>query len=111
MALRFLCTLGLLAGVVGAVATAPPEQLYAQTCVACHGESGKGVIPGMPDMTARGGPLASESDAELLLSILNGVKSSRSPIAMPPKDGNPALTEADAKVLVSYLREGFGSRQ
>jgi len=88
---------------------APPEQLYAQTCVACHGANGKGVIPGMPDLTARSGPLASKSDSELVSSIMAGVKTSRSPIAMPPKGGNPALTEADAVALVAYLRRRFGS--
>jgi mono/diheme cytochrome c family protein len=107
MTLRLLCTLGLIAGLAGAAAAAPPEQLYAQTCVACHGVNGKGVIPGMPDMTARGGPLASKSEAELVRSILNGVQSTRSPIAMPPKGGNPALTEADAAALVKFLRVRF----
>lgn len=78
--------------------------LFRQTCVACHGADGKGAIPGVPDLTRKDGPLAVKSDAQLIESILKGFQSKGSPMAMPPKGGNPQLTPEDAAALVTYLR-------
>lgn len=92
----------------GAVAgAAEPESLYNQTCIACHGGNGKGALPGVPDFTTDKGPLSLKSDADLAGSILNGYQSPGSPMAMPAKGGNPALTEEDAVALVHFLREKF----
>lgn len=74
--------------------------LYEATCIACHGANGQGTIPGVPDLKSR----MAKSDPELIASILNGYQSKGSPMAMPAKGGNPALTEADAAALVQYLR-------
>jgi cytochrome c5 len=41
-------------------------------------------------------------------SILEGKQTAGSPLAMPPKGGNPNLTEADARALVVFLRAEFG---
>jgi cytochrome c5 len=84
-----------------------PEALYGRTCIACHGANGKGAVPGVPDLTSAKGPLAVKSNAELVKSVLNGLQSPRSPIAMPPKGGNPTLTDSDALALVEYMRERF----
>jgi hypothetical protein len=32
--------------------------VYDETCVACHGPDGTGVLPGVPDFTSKSGPLA-----------------------------------------------------
>jgi len=37
-------------------------------------------------------------------NILNGVQTPGSPMAMPAKGGNPALTAEDAQAIVTYLR-------
>ncbi|MFA5937728.1 MAG: cytochrome c [Sinimarinibacterium sp.] len=89
----------------GAATAGAPDgaALFNQTCVACHGKSGQGAIPGVPDMTGKGGPLT-KSDAELTASILNGFQTKGSPMAMPTKGGNPKLTAEDAAALVAYLR-------
>lgn len=77
--------------------------LFNQTCVVCHGKNGQGAIPGVPDITRKGGPLT-KSDAELAASILNGFQTKGSPMAMPAKGGNPNLTAEDIAALVGYLR-------
>lgn len=84
--------------------------IYRQTCAACHGANGKGVLPGVADFTATDGPLA-KSDEELFESIWNGMQRSGQALAMPPKGGDPSLTEADARALVKYLREHFSNER
>jgi len=81
--------------------------VYNQTCVACHGVNGKGTVPGAPDFTSLSGPL-SQPDAVLLQHIIDGYQSKGSPMAMPPKGGNMALTEEDIQSVLTYLHENFG---
>jgi mono/diheme cytochrome c family protein len=83
------------------------QAIYAQTCIACHGADGKGAIPGVPDFTAKAGPL-SKSDAELVKNISEGFQSPGSFMAMPAKGGNSALTEDDVRAVLAYLRSEFG---
>ena len=90
-----------------AAGTAPSgEEIYGQTCVACHGADGKGALPGVPNFTRTDGPLG-KSDQVLLQSILLGFQSPGSQMAMPPKGGNPALTESAIASVLRYLREAF----
>ena len=84
------------------------KAVYGQTCIACHGANGKGTIPGVTDFTAKDGPL-SKSDAELVQNISEGFQSPGSFMAMPAKGGNPALTDADVKAVLAYLRSEFGT--
>jgi len=81
--------------------------VYAQTCVACHGDNGKGALPGIADFTAAEGPL-SQSDDILLQHIGEGFQSPGSTMAMPPRGGNPNLTDADIRAVLGYLRKTFG---
>ena len=83
------------------------SDIYAQTCVACHGNNGKGTVPGAPEFTRSDGPL-SQSDETLFKHIKLGFKSSGSPMAMPPKGGNLSLTDSDIEAVVAYMREAFG---
>ncbi len=84
------------------------REIYQQTCVACHGADGKGTVPGAPDFNRKDGRL-SKSDDELMNSLLHGLQSPGSPMAMPPKGGNAQLTEEDLRRVLDYLREAFGS--
>ena len=95
---------------VASAAAEPPAQsgaeIYAKTCIACHGPDGKGAIPGAPDFTAKDGPL-SKPDGLLIQHMIGGFQSPGSPMAMPPKGGNPSLTNEDFRVLLEYLRAEF----
>lgn len=79
------------------------EEIFSQTCVACHGEDGKGVFPGMPDLRTR----LTKSDEVLLQSIENGLQTSGAPMAMPPRGGNPDLTKGDMKLVLEYIKSKF----
>ncbi len=81
--------------------------IYQANCLACHGKDGKGALPGVSDFTAVDGPL-SKSDEELVNSIVKGVKTPGSPLAMPHHGGNPALTDDEVRDVLEYLREAFG---
>ena len=82
------------------------EEIYAQTCVACHGADGKGALPGLPNFSRADGPLG-KSNEILHQNILLGYQTPGSPMAMPPRGGNPELTGADIDLVLRYLREAF----
>lgn len=83
------------------------KETYEKTCIACHAGSGKGAFPGTPDFTDSTGAL-SKSDDVLINHITNGFQSEGSPMAMPPKGGNPNLSDAEVKAVLAYIRETFG---
>jgi len=83
------------------------KAVYDQTCVACHGPDGAGVLPGVPDFTSTNGPLAKPDDI-LIQHITEGFQTPGSPMAMPAKGGNPNLNAADVRSVLGYLRERFG---
>ena len=89
--------------VVVSAAAGGGEQIYKQTCIACHGANGEGAIPGVPKLSER----LSKSDEVLLLNITNGFQSEGSPMAMPAKGGNPDMTDTDVKKVLSYIRQNF----
>jgi len=84
------------------------KDIYSLTCVACHGANGKGMIPGVSDLTATDGPLA-KSDDELAKSISEGLSTPGAALTMPAKGGNPSLNADDILLLIAYLRSEFGS--
>ena len=90
-----------------ATAAVSGKTIYTQTCIACHGADGKGSLPGVPDFTGSKSPL-SKDDATLTKNVLEGFQSPGSPMAMPPKGGNPDLNTDDIQAVMNYLRETFG---
>jgi len=98
--------IGLAAAAVTAAAD-PGQDVYQKACVACHGANGKGILPGIPDLTRKGGVLAKPDDV-LLKHVTEGFKSPGSPMAMPPKGGNPSLTEAQLRAALQYAKREFG---
>ena len=94
--------LGIALSAITPVLATDGAQLYAQSCLACHGSDGVGVMPGVRDLTDPGGPLSKADDA-LFRSIQDGVQSMEGAVAMPARGGNPALSESDIYILIDYL--------
>lgn len=83
------------------------SRIYATSCIACHGPSGKG-MPGNGKPLAGSAMLAAMDDEQLLAFIMRGRDAgdpeNTTGIIMPPKGGNPALSEDDILDIISYLR-------
>lgn len=92
----------------GAQATDGASLYRASTCIACHGENGTGVIPGVPNLSAEDSPLVRKSESELAQNIANGFQSPGSSLAMPPKGGDPSLTMAEIHALLEHMIQAFG---
>ena len=83
------------------------EELFSTTCSACHGPGGVGVEGLGKDMT-ESEFIASQTDADLITFIKLG-RSTSDPlnttgVDMPPKGGNPSLSEEDLNDIVTYIR-------
>lgn len=83
------------------------KEIFSTTCIACHGANGKGAIPGVADFTKADGPLA-KSDETLFVSIRDGLVTPGKPLSMPPKGGNPTLSDEDIQAVLAYVRKTFG---
>ena len=83
------------------------EQEYLKTCSACHGQDLRGIEN--LGRTLIGSEFVQEkTDAELLEYVKEG-RAVDDPlnttgIAMPPKGGNPALTDGQINAIIAYSR-------
>ncbi|RME70483.1 MAG: cytochrome c [Chloroflexi bacterium] len=83
------------------------KKVYDSVCIACHGPDAKGIEGLGKDLTTSEF-VAQKSDQELVEFIKVG----RTPddplnttgVAMPPKGGNPALTDEDLMNVVAFIR-------
>ncbi|QYK49303.1 MAG: c-type cytochrome [Phycisphaeraceae bacterium] len=78
------------------------RELFATTCVACHGQSGTGV-PGLGLNLVESDFVALRSDAELHAYIIAGRPDAK-PMPMPPRAGRPDLTDEDIVRIVAFMR-------
>lgn len=83
------------------------DRLFHSTCVACHGKGGVGVQGNGKSLVAN--PFIQGQDDDALLAFLQRGRSPTDPlnttgIQMPPKGGNPALSEDDLLDIIAYLR-------
>jgi len=80
---------------------------YESTCIACHGADLKGMTGLGKDLTTSEF-VKSKSDADLVAFVKVGRPASdpanTQGVDMPPKGGNPALTDDDLLNIVAYLR-------
>lgn len=76
-------------------------------CSACHGPTGEGV-PGLGKDMTQSEFIAGKTDEELVEFIKTGRPASdplnTTGVDMPPKGGNPALSEEDLYDIVAYIR-------
>jgi cytochrome c5 len=89
-----LATLSL-AVVSSAAVAADGKKVYETTCVACHA-TGVANAPKLGDKAAWSPRVATGKDA-LFKSVVNGKN------AMPPKAGNPNLSDDDIKAAIDYM--------
>ncbi len=83
------------------------EETYSSSCVACHGPDAKG-IEGLGKDLTNSEFLNSRSDAEVIAFLKEGRPAgdpdNMAGIDMPPKGGNPSLTDSDMADITAYLR-------
>lgn len=83
------------------------QKLFAGTCSACHGPAGEG-LPGLGKDMTTSEFIAGKSDEELVAFIKVGRDPSdplnTTGVAMPPKGGNPVLSDEDLYHLIAYIR-------
>lgn len=83
------------------------QKLFTSTCSACHGPAGEG-LPGLGKDMTTSEFIGGKSDEELLAFIKVGRDPSdplnTTGVAMPPKGGNPALSDEDLHHLIAYIR-------
>jgi disulfide bond formation protein DsbB len=81
--------------------------VFEGTCASCHGPDAKG-LPGLGKDLTTSEWVAQQSDAQLVKFIKAGRpaadKLNTTGIDMPPKGGNPALTDADIENVIAYVR-------
>lgn len=83
------------------------KEQYDQICIACHGPGGEG-IEGLGKPFTTSTFLQEKSDAEMVEFIKVGRPSgdplNTTGIDMPPKGGNPALTDEQILDILAYVR-------
>ncbi len=83
------------------------EQTFTQSCSSCHGVDAKGV-PGVGKDLTSGDFIPNLSDDEFLTFVKSGRPSgdpnNTTGIDMPPKGGNPALSDDDILDIIAYIR-------
>jgi mono/diheme cytochrome c family protein len=83
------------------------ERLYMQSCSACHGPDAQG-IPGLGRSMVGTEFFASHNDQEILDFVKQGRPATHpdneTGVDMPPKGGNPALTDEQILDIIAYLR-------
>jgi cytochrome c5 len=93
------------------VTSAPPKQKSAKelfsSCTACHGADGRGV-PNIGKDLVSSEFVRGQTDAQLIDFIKKGRDASdplnTTKVAMPPKGGNPSLSDADLATIVAHIR-------
>lgn len=82
------------------------EVLFQQSCASCHGPDAKGVAGLGKDMTTSTF-IQGLSDEELLTFVKSGRPTgdplNTTGVDMPPKGGNPALTDAQLLDIIAFI--------
>lgn len=91
----------------GGADAAAGKTMFGQTCAACHGPDAKG-LPGLGKDLTTSQFAKGLSDTALVDFVKKGRDTSdpanTTGVAMPPKGGNPALSDDDIASIVAYVR-------
>lgn len=83
------------------------KEKFAGTCTACHGPDAKG-MPGLGKDLHSNAFLAEKTDDEMVAFLKVGRPATdplnTTKVDMPPKGGNPALSDEDLLNIVAFLR-------
>ena len=83
------------------------KELFLGTCAACHGPDAKG-LPGLGKDLTTSAFVRQQTDAQLLEFIKKGRPATdpanTTGVDMPPKGGNPALTDQDLADIIAFIR-------
>jgi mono/diheme cytochrome c family protein len=83
------------------------KTVFEGTCVSCHGPDAKG-LPGLGKDLTTSEFVAGQTDKQLIDFIKKGRPASdpanTNKVDMPPKGGNPALTDNDLTNLIAFVR-------
>lgn len=83
------------------------QQKFAGTCITCHGPDAKGMTGLGKDLTTSEF-LRTKSNTEMVAFLQTGRPSSdplnTTGVDMPPRGGNPALTDQDLADIIAYVR-------
>ncbi len=83
------------------------KQWYEQTCSSCHGPDAKG-LPNLGKDLTTSEFVKSQTDEGLLEFVKKGRPASdpanTTGVDMPPKGGNPALTDDQIRAIIAYIR-------
>lgn len=83
------------------------KEVFLQSCVACHGPEGKG-MPGLGKDMTTSTFIKGQNDSQLLDFIKKGRPASdpanTTRVDMPPKGGNPALTDQQLSDIIAFIR-------
>lgn len=103
-----------LAGPAAGVPSGPEAALFVSSCSACHGADGGGV-EGLGKSLKDSVWAKGKSDDELLAFIKQGRPiwdaENTTGIDMPPKGGNPALSDDDLRLIIGHIRRLQGQSQ
>ncbi len=113
-ALAAIVTMGVLAGCGGGGDPAPADPavkrgkvVYDRVCATCHGQDATGMQGLGKDLHANAFAMAA-SDAELVEFMKEGREATHelneTGVAMPPKGGDPTITDDELGDVVAYLR-------
>ncbi len=92
--MRYLLTI-IFSATAFATQAADGKTVYGQTCAACHA-TGLAGAPKLGDRAAWA-PRLGGGNSELVKAVVKGKG------AMPPKAGNPSLTEGDIRAAVEFM--------
>jgi disulfide bond formation protein DsbB len=85
----------------------PGHQLFVSACSACHGADATG-LPGLGKSLRASEFVAAKSDAELATFVKTGRPiwdaENTTGVDMPPKGGNPALTDEQLAEIIQFIR-------